>query len=619
MPFLIVQIFVLLLMAALFGAWLAYWWVKRHYEDVTSAFDTLQEARAPSPIPEGLLTRTDFETGLSRFNTTAMEERIGHVEHLISNIHVPETDFSSIESRLMSLESTLRTPDDRIDIVGSRLSSIEGSVNALHNTDTARLEHQLDVLANAVAERGETDLTSVEVRILELEEAVRAIDIPQPDTVDLGPIHSGLTRIEMALSNQEAPVLDMSATEASLANVHSRLSEYSEVNGSDRQIIYDRLNAVSNSLDIVSQSIDRLHNTDTSHMERQLDGLDNRLSSLHMPEPNLSPIDEGLKSLHERLTGLEAYTSDTSRRLSGMGDLQARLDQIQSETQRLEQMQSEIMRLERIEGTIGALRMDVRESVTDTAPLEHKMDTMRSDLNTQLPVDLSALQSGLYAVERQLDLASMENRLTSIEYGLAAVHHMLRARDEDFAERREEASEQGFKQAAPPPPVFTDNGNGRIEYDVPPPRTDSNPVPPAYRAPPPPTPDPRDYQRDYQQRDYQQRDYQRYERYEREEPTPSKVDAIKDVRKPDDRANLLTRPAFGTPDDLEEISGVGPMLHGLLTEIGVYYFWQVAEWGPAEIEWVDDMLDGFNGRIERDDWVGQAKVLATGANAARRP
>ena len=102
-------------------------------------------------------------------------------------------------------------------------------------------------------------------------------------------------------------------------------------------------------------------------------------------------------------------------------------------------------------------------------------------------------------------------------------------------------------------------------------------------------------------------------------PPPPPRDAVSEVRRPDDKANLLTRPAFGTPDDLEEISGVGPMLHGLLTEIGVYYFWQVAEWGPNEIEWVDDMLDGFNGRIERDDWVGQAKILATGVNAARRP
>ena len=41
--------------------------------------------------------------------------------------------------------------------------------------------------------------------------------------------------------------------------------------------------------------------------------------------------------------------------------------------------------------------------------------------------------------------------------------------------------------------------------------------------------------------------------------------------------------AFGEEDDLERVNGIGPMLAELLNEIGVYYFWQIAEWGPAEI------------------------------------
>ena len=54
------------------------------------------------------------------------------------------------------------------------------------------------------------------------------------------------------------------------------------------------------------------------------------------------------------------------------------------------------------------------------------------------------------------------------------------------------------------------------------------------------------------------------------------------------------------------------MLGELLNEIGVYYFWQVAEWGPAEIEWVDNKLEHFKGRIEREGWIEQARDLAKG-------
>ena len=64
-------------------------------------------------------------------------------------------------------------------------------------------------------------------------------------------------------------------------------------------------------------------------------------------------------------------------------------------------------------------------------------------------------------------------------------------------------------------------------------------------------------------------------------------------------------------DDLKLISGVGPKLEGLLHELGVYTFEQIARWGPGEIKWVDDHLK-FKGRIVRDKWVEQAAALAAG-------
>ena len=67
-------------------------------------------------------------------------------------------------------------------------------------------------------------------------------------------------------------------------------------------------------------------------------------------------------------------------------------------------------------------------------------------------------------------------------------------------------------------------------------------------------------------------------------------------------------------DDLELISGVGPKIAGILHELGIYTFAQVAGWKKAEREWVDGYLN-FKGRIERDDWVKQAKALAKGGEA----
>jgi NADH-quinone oxidoreductase subunit E len=69
--------------------------------------------------------------------------------------------------------------------------------------------------------------------------------------------------------------------------------------------------------------------------------------------------------------------------------------------------------------------------------------------------------------------------------------------------------------------------------------------------------------------------------------------------------------AKGTPDDLKKIKGVGPKLEGVLNELGVWHFWQIASWSDAEIAWVDTRLK-FKGRIERDGWIDQAKILADG-------
>ncbi len=75
----------------------------------------------------------------------------------------------------------------------------------------------------------------------------------------------------------------------------------------------------------------------------------------------------------------------------------------------------------------------------------------------------------------------------------------------------------------------------------------------------------------------------------------------------------LDGPREGKADDLKLIKGVGPQLEKLCNDLGYYHFDQIARWTPAEVEWVDDNLVGFTGRVSRDNWIYQAKLLAAGA------
>lgn len=68
-------------------------------------------------------------------------------------------------------------------------------------------------------------------------------------------------------------------------------------------------------------------------------------------------------------------------------------------------------------------------------------------------------------------------------------------------------------------------------------------------------------------------------------------------------------------DDLALIKGLGPKLNAQLADIGVTTFAQIAAWDDTDIDRVDAMLGRFQGRIRRDDWVAQARLLAAGDSA----
>jgi NADH-quinone oxidoreductase subunit E len=94
-------------------------------------------------------------------------------------------------------------------------------------------------------------------------------------------------------------------------------------------------------------------------------------------------------------------------------------------------------------------------------------------------------------------------------------------------------------------------------------------------------------------------------------PAPSKLaelPAVGDEAKPE----LLKAARGGKADDLKLIWGVGPKLEAMLHRMGVFHFDQIAGWTRDNLAWVDQNLEGFKGRAERDDWIGQSKKLATG-------
>jgi len=101
------------------------------------------------------------------------------------------------------------------------------------------------------------------------------------------------------------------------------------------------------------------------------------------------------------------------------------------------------------------------------------------------------------------------------------------------------------------------------------------------------------------------------------EATPTPVAAAPVPAKPEpEKISDDWKPKFFTEapakvDDIKRIKGIGAVIEKTLNELGVYQFEQIASWDEDNCKWVDNFL-AFPGRIKREDWVNQAKLLASG-------
>jgi predicted flap endonuclease-1-like 5' DNA nuclease len=274
---------------------------------------------------------------------------------------------------------------------------------------------------------------------------------------------------------------------------------------------------------------------------------------VQIPEPDLEPILDRIARIETRL----ASGPSTDVLIGSLAGIESDLDVLSRRTVDFEPVYTQLSALE---SSFNSVRTELRGSAR-LEGLERRIASLQQSISELPQPNYERIDLAIRDIESRFNLGALEDRLTSIEYGLTAVHHMLRSRGETV----------------------------RTEVDprpVPPPRA-TRVVAPAQAE------------------------------------TVSRVvrrsDPIARARRPDDEANLLTHAAFGAGDDLEQIVGVGPMLAGLLREIGVYYFWQVAEWTDEDVAYVDGKLLHFKGRIERDDWVGQSRELAALPSSAKRP
>ena len=98
-----------------------------------------------------------------------------------------------------------------------------------------------------------------------------------------------------------------------------------------------------------------------------------------------------------------------------------------------------------------------------------------------------------------------------------------------------------------------------------------------------------------------------------ESSTPNDVSGLRSVRSEALRGEdtWASGRNSGDIEDLKRIRGIGVLIEKKLNSLGITQYEQVANWTGADIERISRILD-FKGRIEREHWIEQARILATG-------
>lgn len=549
MAFLLFKILFLLCLAALMGAALAWWWMRRTFVDVTESHSELNR-QVDAFLAQGkALTREDVEYSLKMAlqsyrppqpDFLPLQQKLADIEHAFS---APDPNTAALQERLGGLEQSVSAISAAIasmrtvhlEAIDQHLRGVSARIDNLRMPDIDGVNTRLAALTSHVSDSRLPDLhAAIAPRLERLEQLISEIRLPE---VDLGPVHSGMAAIQVAVENLELPEPNLAPLESRIAGLKDNLDALSAAATArepDLGIVLDRVSA-----------------------------LEMAVREVQIPEPDLEPLVARLASLEARVAA-----GPSSETLIGtLAGIESDLDVLSRRPVDLEPVYSQLGALD---ASLASIRTELRGQGRMES-LDRRLAALQDAVLNLPQPDYTRIDLALRSIESTFDLGALEDRLTAIEYGLSAVHHMLRNRGE--APRVDLET----RVRAEPPAAF-----------------EPRPVPRPARIVPAPPPEP--------------------------PPRPARFhDPITRARRVDDEANLLTHAAFGTSDDLEQIVGVGPMLTELLNDVGVFYFWQIAEWTPADVEYVDDKLLHFKGRIERDDWVGQSRRLALLPTSAKRP
>jgi len=297
MSFLLAKILFLLLLAALLGALLMRWWLRRHYEDVTVEYIGLREDWAR--------WRKGLDEKLARppLDLEPLAGRLATLEGAVRAIDIPRpapTDLGPV----LAAVSAIRMPEvPRVDLgpLADRLGALEQRVAGLRMpeptpvTDLSPVTQRLADLdkrmgAIVIPSPREPDLAPLSAKLAELDRAVRAIVIPAPKDPDLSSVVSRIGAVENKLGAlrmpDPAPAVNLAPLQAKLDAVERTVGAIRVPAAPDLSAIDNRLAGMERKLAEVAQARPTaVPPVDLTPLQQRLDALERAVRGIAIPAP----------------------------------------------------------------------------------------------------------------------------------------------------------------------------------------------------------------------------------------------------------------------------------------------------------------------------------------------
>jgi len=557
MAYLIAKYCGVFLLASVLGIFIGRWSVRRLFVDVTDSYQTLSRSSLAAEDAPWDEIRARFDDINGNVRTIVRNEFRANPYP-----EIPRAFFEKIENSIANISNAIKEiPEpEKVDLSGfsSELSKINATLVGLS-------DHS-----------GVNDLSET---VRRLSDEVAAIPAPQtPIPVNLAPLEEKVVSLKQAVENIPRPE---APRPVDLSSIESQLREMKQT-------------ILALPAEMTAKPVD------LTPLERQLSLLKSDIAKLPTPA---TPSDLNLSAVTKKIEALESLvnrSAENTRNALDLSPMYNRLEQLEilvkdgteSSASIARQLHPLGQKLVLVEHNLAKLERNT--DALDTSAIKSRVEDLKMDMNHLLD-DKSGVSISVNELnERLLQLNGDIQDIKAVQASSQIDVTPIEAQLENISQNIVESREQQYLSLSNIDPVA--ERLDRMETLL-----TSN-----------------------QHRQLDQID-----------PIDKKLATIQtqlaalnnlapqtmttSTRSASIAPQRLNRAEFGRKDKLQDISGIGPKLEQTLNQLGIYYYWQIAAWDKRDISAIDANLDTFRGRIERDDWVRQARRLRKSMHAAPRP